>query len=142
MMNHAHLPFILSLTEGDNLFQKILDYANSAGLKSAVISGLGALTDITIGYFHRDTHKHSKQLFKGTYELVSLTGNITFIDNDRFLHIHAAIGDDQFHVFGGHLIDAFASASTEIAINPLPYPVIRKKHPELDIKVICPFSAI
>lgn len=141
MLDKSNSPYILSLQEGDNLFQAILQFVEAANLKSAVLSGLGALSNITMGYFHRDTQQHSKRLFSGTYELVSLTGNVTFANEDRFLHIHAAIGDDQFNVFGGHIIDAFASASIEIAITPLTYPVFRIVHPELGIKVICPFVA-
>lgn len=141
MLDKSISPYILSLQEGDNLFHAILQFVEITNLKSAVLNGLGALSNITIGYFHRDTQQHSQRLFTGTYELVSLTGNVTFANKDRFLHIHAAIGDDQFNVFGGHIIDAFASASTEIAITPLTYPVFRKNHPELGIKVICPFVA-
>lgn len=140
MSDKPDSPYILSLQEGDNLFQNILQFADLVNIKSAVLNGLGAVSDITIGYFHRDTQQQVKRLFSGTYELVSLTGNITIFGKDRFLHIHAAIGDDKYQVFGGHVIDALASASTEIAIIPLTYPVFRKNHPELDIKVICPFS--
>jgi predicted DNA-binding protein with PD1-like motif len=81
-------------------------------------------------------------LFQGTYEIASLTGNLTLVDEDLFVHIHAAIGDDNFQIFGGHLISAEAGASTEIAIIPLNYTIKRKKHPELDIKVICPFETL
>jgi predicted DNA-binding protein with PD1-like motif len=138
--HYSHSPFILSLKEGNNLFQGIIHYATSINLLSATFTGIGALSDITMGFYHRDTQQHTKRLFTGTYEIASLSGNITLTDDSWFVHIHAAIGNDQFQIFGGHLIDARASASTEISIIPLNYSVKRKKHPELDIKVICPFE--
>jgi predicted DNA-binding protein with PD1-like motif len=61
-------------------------------------------------------------------------------DEGWFVHIHAAISDETFQVYGGHLINAYASASTEIAISPLPYAILRTKHKELNIKVIDPFQ--
>ncbi|WP_131783226.1 PPC domain-containing DNA-binding protein [Legionella gresilensis] len=142
MPKQENSPFILSLKEGDNLFQSIMNYASYVGLKSAIISGLGALSNVTIGYYHRDTQQQVKKLFLDTYEIASLTGNVTLVDMGWFIHIHAALGDANFHLFGGHLISAEASASTEIIITPLNYTIMRKKHPELDIKVICPFLTI
>ncbi|STX30171.1 Predicted DNA-binding protein with PD1-like DNA-binding motif [Legionella beliardensis] len=142
MSKHDNSPFILSLKEGDNLFESIINYAAYADLKSAIISGIGALSNITISYYHRNTKQQFKKLFQDTYEIASLTGNITLVDSGWFIHIHAALGDANFQLFGGHLISAQASASTEIAITPLNYTIMRKKHPDLDIKVICPFVAI
>ncbi|KTD43052.1 PPC domain-containing DNA-binding protein [Legionella parisiensis] len=134
-------PFILSLKEGESLFQSIIHYAHSFNLKSAIFTGIGALSNITMGFYHCDTQQHTKRLFHGTYEIASLTGNLTLADEGFFVHIHAAIGDDNFQIFGGHLISAAAGASTEIAIIPLNYSIKRQKHPDLDIKVICPFVA-
>ena len=136
----AESPFVLSLQEGDSVFEGILRYAQFINLQSALFTGIGALTDTTLGFYHRETQLHTKRLLNGSYELVSLTGNVSFVGKERFIHIHAALGDSDFNVYGGHVINAFASASTEIAITPLPYQIQRKAHPELDIKVICPFQ--
>ncbi len=131
-------PFILLLNEGDNLFEGILDCAEAVNLQAAIFTGLGALANITIGYYHLETKQHQSKLFEGVFELVSLTGNITFAEEGkRFAHIHAAIGDTTCQVFGGHLIDAYAGASTEISIIPLHSPVHRKYNDALDIRVIC-----
>lgn len=142
MHQSENSPFILSLKEGENLFQSIIHYTYSINLKSAIFTGIGALSNITMGFYHRDTQQHTKRLFQGTYEIASLTGNVALADEGLFVHIHAAIGDANFQIFGGHLINAEAGASTEIAIIPLNYTIKRKKHPDLDIKVICPFEAL
>ncbi|MCE3045619.1 PPC domain-containing DNA-binding protein [Legionella sp. 16cNR16C] len=142
MRQSVNSPFILSLKEGESLFHSIIDYASAIHSSSAIFTGIGALSNILIGFYHRDTQQHSKRLFQGTYEIASLAGNVTLTDNGLFVHIHAAIAGDNFQVFGGHLISAEAAASTEIAITPLNYTIQRKKHPDLDIKVISPFEII
>ncbi|MCE0721873.1 MULTISPECIES: PPC domain-containing DNA-binding protein [Legionella] len=139
MRQYECSPYILSLKEGEDLFKSIINYASYVNLKSASISGIGALSNVTMGFYHRDTKQHTKKLFQETYEIASLTGNVTLSDEGWFVHIHAALGSDNFQLFGGHLINAEASASTEIVIFPLNYTVMRRKHPDLDIKVICPF---
>lgn len=136
----AHKPFIFTLKEGDHLFNAILQCADAIKLKSGIITGLGALRDITIGFYNRATCQHHSKLFSGDYEITSLTGNVTFAESDRFIHIHAALGDENFHVFGGHIISAYASAATEISIIPLTYEIHRNYNPSLGIKIICPLT--
>lgn len=142
MSQSANSSFILSLKEGESLFHNIINYASAINLDSAIFTGIGALSNILIGFYHRDTQQHTKRLFQGTYEIASLTGNVSLTDEGLFVHIHAAIADDNFQIFGGHLISAEAGASTEIAITPLNYTVHRKKHSDLNIKVICPFETV
>ncbi|WP_392537287.1 PPC domain-containing DNA-binding protein [Legionella sp. 227] len=139
MYQFENSPFILSVKESENLFQSIINYSHSINLKSAIFTAIGAISNITLGYYHRNTQQHTKRLFQGTYEIASLTGNVTLANEDLFVHIHAAIADNNFQIFGGHLISAEASASTEIAIIPLNHTIKREKHPDLDIKVIRPF---
>ncbi|KTD77165.1 hypothetical protein [Legionella waltersii] len=48
----SHYLFMLSLIEDDNLFQAIMHDANSVNLKSAIFTRIGALSDITMGFYH------------------------------------------------------------------------------------------
>lgn len=87
-------------------------------------------------FFNHQTNKHQTRLFSGIYELVSLNGNVTFADNEYFAHIHAAIGDETYQVFGGHIINAFAGPSTEIMIIPFAEKVDRVFNEKLGIRLI------
>lgn len=48
---NTNQPFILLLKEGDSIFDQILHCATIIKLKSAAISGLGSIADISIGFF-------------------------------------------------------------------------------------------
>jgi len=51
----AESPFVLSIQEGDSVFEGILHYAQFINLQSAIFTGIGALTDTTLGFYHRET---------------------------------------------------------------------------------------
>ena len=131
-------PFILALNIGENLFEGIMRCAQAANLKSASISGLGALDDVTVAYYNMETKSYQTKLFHGIYELVSLNGNIAVLDGKHFIHIHAAIGDDKYQIFGGHIMDATVGPSAEITVIPLSSEIQRKYDDRTGLKLMCP----
>ena len=131
-------PFILALKKGENLFEAILRCANDANLQAASLSGLGALDEVTVAYYHLDRKEYQTKLFEGMYELISLHGNITFVEDKRFIHIHAALGMDTYQVVGGHIMDATVGPSAEITVIPLPAKIIRQYDDETGLKLMCP----
>ncbi|MBV9575201.1 MAG: DNA-binding protein [Gammaproteobacteria bacterium] len=132
-------PFILALKIGENLFEAILRCADDANLQSATISGLGALDDVTVAYYNLQTKQYQTKLFKGMYELISLNGNITWVEGKRFIHIHAALGGEDYQVIGGHIMEATVGPSAEISIVPLAAGIHREYDAETGLKLMCPF---
>lgn len=131
-------PFILALNIGENLFEGIMRCAVDAGIKSASLSGLGALDDVTVAYYNLESKTYQTKLFHGMYELVSLNGNIALVDGKPFIHIHAAIGDNQYQLFGGHIMDATVGPSAEITIIPLGGDIHRQYDDRTGLKLMCP----
>ena len=134
----AKTPFILVLNQGDSLIESILQCANSTELKSASISGVGALKDPMIAYYNLETKQYETQKFEGIYELAALDGNITFVEGKRTAHIHVVLGDRKHQAFAGHLIEGTVGITAEITIIPLEYPIHRKMNPRLGINLIDP----
>ncbi len=133
-------PFILALKIGEKLFDGILRCADAVNLKSASISGLGALDDVTVAYYNLDTKQYQTKLFSGMYELISLNGNIAFVDGKRFIHIHAALGTEEYNVVGGHIMDATVGPSAEITIIPLQGQINRAYDETTGLKLMCPIK--
>jgi predicted DNA-binding protein with PD1-like motif len=139
-LKNQQTPFILVLKHGDNLFTSLLDCANRMSLVAASFNAIGAVADVTLAYYDLATQQYKTQVFPGDFELVSLVGNITTVDEAPFLHIHAAIGDSNFQVFGGHVMEATVGATTEIAITPLSASIPRQLNTDIGLKLICPLD--
>lgn len=133
-------PFILALKMGEDLFESILRCAKDAKLRSASISGLGALDDVTVAYYHLDTKTYQTKLFKGMYELISLHGNVAMLDGQPFIHIHAALGQADYQVVGGHIMSATVGPSAEITIIPLAETINRAYDEQTGLKLMCPIK--
>ena len=116
----------VSIDKGEFVNEKLLEVAQLENLKSGWINGLGAISDVEIGYWDIEEKIYVKQKFNKDYELISLTGNITLLDNESFTHTHISFSDTEFKVFGGHMFDAKVIAAAEFCIFLSNYDLHRK----------------
>lgn len=130
-------PFILVLKQGENLFEAILRCADEANIKSASINGLGGLEEVGVAYYDLNSKEYHTKIFSEMHELISLNGNITFSEGKRFLHIHAAIGNESYDVFGGHIMSARVNPSAEITVIPLSEEIHRAYDGQTGLKLMC-----
>jgi uncharacterized protein len=129
------------LPRGALLVESITRYAAELDLKGGLISGLGALMNVQLGYYHlEEKNYHRKTFSEMDYELISLTGNFTQKDGKHFTHVHAALGDDKFQVFGGHLFEAEVAVTVEVSVIPLGKLTKRGMDQNLGLATICGFA--
>ena len=110
---------ICRLDKGEEILQQVEKLAKAEDIKLAEVSALGAVGDFTAGVFDVDEKKYHGNDFKGNFEIVSLTGTINTMDGEFYAHLHMSAGDEQGHVFGGHLNEAFVSATCEMVVLPM-----------------------
>ena len=108
---------VVRLEVGEDICEQLLELAKKENIKLAGISGLGAVNEFTVGVYNTVEKKYYANEFSGAYEIVSLTGTLTVKDNEPYLHVHFAAGDEKGHVVGGHLNRAIISATAEIIIS-------------------------
>ena len=124
-------PFILVLKTGQPVIESVAICATKARLPGAFFSGTGQVQKLTLSYYNATTRRYQYKNYGEIYELVSLDGTISLLegslpDGKREPYAHAVISDEQYHVSGGHLNEAFAAATVEITIVPLKNRLIKK----------------
>jgi uncharacterized protein len=128
---------MIIVDKGEKLVESITQQAAAHELKGGLITGLGALTEVELGFYHLHKKDYDRKTFPKEYELISLMGNIAKKDGKPFVHVHAALGDEDFSVFGGHLFEARVAVTTEVSIVPFAFAPVRKMNPEMGLALIC-----
>ena len=128
---------LLNLEPNELINTSIENIFKNEKLGSGWISGLGAIKNIELGYYDLESKAYIRKKFKDDYELVSLSGNISFINNDYFVHSHVVISDRKFNCFGGHLFDATISAAGEFRITLEKTRISRKFSTEIGLNLWC-----
>ena len=85
-------------------------------IKLGKISGIGAVNRATIGFFEPAIKKYHPTEINDDHEITSLSGNITSMNNEVYLHVHINLANSENNTFGGHLNEAFVSATCEVII--------------------------
>ena len=68
--------------------------------------------------------------------MISLNGNITRKDGCPYLHLHIALSDENYNLYGGHLNSAVISITAEIYINILNGEINRRVNPETSLNIL------
>ncbi len=108
--------WVLRLDKGEELVTALNGFCREQGIRLALVSGIGALQQATIGCFKVATKEYVRKELVGDYEITALTGTITSKDGVPYLHLHITVADSDGHAFGGHLDRAIVSGTCEIVL--------------------------
>lgn len=101
---------IMKLMPGEDLIIALDKYCKKFEIEAAFIGTVvGSLQKVVF----RKGHNQSVQELKGPFEIVSCVGTLS----KNGMHIHLSVSDDNFQVYGGHVVSGCLVQSTaEIVI--------------------------
>lgn len=109
--------YLIRIDRGEELVETLNAFCRENGLYLGSVSGIGAVSYVKIGYFEPKTKEYHAIEKEGDFEITNLTGNITTMDGEIYLHFHATLTDENYRAFGGHLNAAVVSATCEVIID-------------------------
>lgn len=108
--------YLIRLHRGEEVVSTLTDFVRTHSIQAGSVSGIGAVSDPSLGFFDPGTREYHQEEFSGGYEVVNLAGNISVLDGQEMLHIHATVADDNHQTRGGHLFKATVSVTLEVVI--------------------------
>jgi uncharacterized protein len=108
--------FFLRLDRGEDLLARLTDFFVDQRIGSAVLSGIGAIEETTLGYFDVARREYSRIDYPGSMELVSLSGNLAWAGDEPIIHAHAVISGPDGIAHAGHLFAARISVTGEVMV--------------------------
>lgn len=126
---------IVRMDKGEEILEKVREVAEKEKIKLADISALGAVSEFTVGVFDTEAKEYHANEFKGSFEIVSLTGTINTMNDEFYCHLHMTAGNEKGQVFGGHLNRAIISATCEMVITLIDGRVDRRFEKEVGLNL-------
>ena len=127
--------FIIKIDKGEEIVESFKKICKENNIKLGTIRGIGATNKAEVGLFETKTKKYHKKLFKGDHEIASLSGNISTMKNEIYLHIHVVLGDKEHNAYAGHLSSAIVSATFEGVIEKIDGEVEREFSEEIGLNL-------
>jgi predicted DNA-binding protein with PD1-like motif len=108
---------IIRLFPDEDIHENIKKVCSKFDIRTGIIlSGIGQIKEFELGFFNKEKNKYVTKKFFLTYELLSLSGNVCY-DNENFIiHLHVVLGDEKMNTVGGHLINGIVEVTNEIIL--------------------------
>ncbi|RLC55883.1 MAG: DNA-binding protein [Candidatus Cloacimonadota bacterium] len=117
--------YFIRIDPGEEIVSTLKEFCIERSIKLGKISAIGAVNEAEIGIFDPLKKEYHSNTIKGTFEILSITGNITSNKDQPYLHMHITLSDSKFNAFGGHLNKAFVSATCEVIIEEFEGKLVR-----------------
>lgn len=136
MSNDAQKTFALIMDAGDEVAGCITGFAKEHKISAAQITGIGAFSSATLGFFDIASKDYKKIVIDEQTEVLSLLGDVSLYKNEPKLHAHVVLGKKDGTAHGGHLMEAVTRPTVEIILTESPAHLKRKMDEATGIPLI------
>lgn len=129
--------YALIFATGDEVKAGLLAFARDKGLAGSHFTAIGALSDVTLGYFDWQRKEYRKIPVREQVEVLALVGDIARKENgEPEVHAHLVVGKADGTAWGGHLMEAHVRPTLEVILVESPEHLQRRYDPETGLALI------
>ena len=136
LLDRGERTFVVVFDKDDEVVDGLTAFARRQTLRASQVTAIGALKDVTLGYFDPVANSYRKIPLREQVEVLSLLGVITLDGELPKLHAHIVVGTSDGTARGGHLLEAFVRPTLEVVIEELPRHLQRRTDPETGLALI------
>lgn len=132
--SHSNL---LVLQRGEELLASLEAYATKQSLTGAWLqSGLGGTDNVILSFYDLETRQYIDKTFSEPLEILSLQGNLAWVDGKPFWHAHGLFGTRDYQSIGGHIKQLTIALTGELLITPLETALTREYDETTGLKLL------
>lgn len=118
--------FVMVCDRGDDPVEALSAAAKRFDLSAASLTGIGAFSAVTLGFFDRSRRDYTRRVIREQVEVVSLLGNVALDGGEPRVHVHVAVARQDGSALGGHLLGGSVDPTLEVIIVESPR-ILRRK---------------
>jgi predicted DNA-binding protein with PD1-like motif len=112
--------FAIVFDVGDEVTEKLLAFAREHRIRGAYFTAIGALEDVTLGFWDGDRKEYRRIPVNEQVEVLSLMGNVALESDGPKVHAHIVVGKADGTAHGGHLLQGHVRPTLEIILIEAP----------------------
>jgi len=129
--------YALIFETGDEVASSLKEFAEENQLSGSSFKGVGALSDVKVGWFNWEKKKYETAAsLNEQVEVLSLLGDIALHDGAPAVHAHIVVGKKDGTAHGGHLQEAHVRPTLELILTESPATLQKKHDPESGLALI------
>lgn len=128
---------VINLERGEELLETLLSYCKAKDITGATFTGLGATDMLELAFYNLTTKSYERHNIVEELEILSLTGNLGTLKEEKMLHIHGVFGRRDLSTLGGHIFKLRVSGACEIHLSTLPRQLHRVHDETTGLNLLC-----
>ncbi len=120
----------------EEIVQSLKALCEKEDIRLAQVDAIGAANRAVIGVYDIGKQAYHKEELTGFMEITSLSGSVTRMNGEAYLHLHGTLADQNHVLHGGHVIDMTVGATCEMFVRALPGEVSRARDQALGINLM------
>jgi predicted DNA-binding protein with PD1-like motif len=129
--------FAIVFGTGDEVAKGLFGFAHEHGVGGAYFTAIGALREVTLGYWDWTTKDYRRIPVREQVEVLSLAGNVALgPDGVPKVHAHVVVGKADGTAHGGHLLEGHVRPTLEVILVESPRHLRRTHDPETGLALI------
>jgi predicted DNA-binding protein with PD1-like motif len=121
--------YALVFDAGEEVISGLLKFVTENQLTASYFTAIGALKEVTLGYFNIEKRDYKRIPLREQVEVLSLMGNVAIDGGKPRIHAHIVVGKSDGTAHGGHLIEAMVRPTLEVILKETPGHLRRKTDP-------------
>lgn len=129
--------FVIRLEQGDDILKSLKQFADAKKVQAAFFEGIGSLYRAKLGHYDfQETKTYKYETFDEDLEILTLSGNISTMNEKALPHAHATLGRRDFSVIGGHLEEGSLANMVEVNLSQLPGKLEKAKDTNVGLNLL------
>ncbi len=129
--------FAVIFETGEEVAAGLAKFAREQKLAAAHFTAIGALSDVTLGYFDWEQKDYLWIPVNEQVEVLALVGDVVLgKDEEPVVHAHLVVGRRDGSTRGGHLLEAHVRPTLEVVLVESPAHLHRRFDPQSHLALI------
>ena len=127
--------YMLRIDVGEEIVDSLKEMCAREGIRLAQVSAIGAADRAAVGVYDLAEKQYHREDLEGFMEIANLSGSVTAMNGEPYIHLHATLADQRNLLHGGHVISLRVGATCEMFVQVLDGAVTREKDEGLGINL-------
>ena len=120
---------------GEEILSNLQKLCEEESIRLGRVEAIGATDQAVIGVFDLEKKEYYPEQIQEFMEITGLSGNITQMEGNPYIHLHATLADQHHRIHGGHVIQMRVGATCEMFVTVLDGEVKRTRNEDLGINL-------
>ncbi|WIF94877.1 PPC domain-containing DNA-binding protein [Caminicella sporogenes] len=123
--------YVMRIDRGEEIIETLKKFCIENEINLASVKGIGLVNKAKIGIFDTSKKRYNFIELTGDYEITSLLGNISTMNDEICIHLHINLADHECKTYGGHLDLGIIGVTGELIIEAIDGKVDRAFNEEI-----------